>query len=73
LNADLSLQTLSKIGSYDTNHLYSASGSEEKLFLGITSDYTAPDTVFVHNNIGEFQEELVVGASPGDYAIYKRK
>ena len=73
LNTDLSLQTLSKIGSYDTNHLYSASGSEEKLFLGITSDYTAPDTVYVHNSLGDFLEGLVVGASPGDYAIYKRK
>ena len=73
LNADLSLQSLSKIGSYNSNHLYSANGFEEKLFLGVTSDYTAPDTVFVHNNVGELQEELVVGASPGDYAIYKIK
>tara|TARA_Y100000741_G_scaffold120971_1_gene90868 strand:+ start:1419 stop:2426 length:1008 start_codon:yes stop_codon:yes gene_type:complete len=73
LNADLSLQPLSKIGSYNSNHLYSANGFDEKLFLGITSDYTAPDTVYVHNSLGEVEEELIVGASPGDYAIYKIK
>ena len=73
LNADLSLQQLSKIGSYNSNHLYSASGYEERLFLGVTSDYTSPDTVFVHNNLGELEEILIVGASPGDYAIYKIK
>ena len=73
LNADLSLQSLAKIGSYNSNHLYSANGFDEKLFLGVTSDYTAPDTVFVHNNLGELEEELIVGASPGDYAIYKVK
>lgn len=73
LNADLSIQSLAKIGSYNFNHLYSANGLEEKLFLGVTSDYTAPDTVFVHNNLGELEEELIVGASPGDYAIYTVK
>ena len=42
----------------------------EKIFLGITSDYQEPDTVFVHNNLGELEHEYIVGASPGDYAVW---
>ena len=70
LNAELMIEPLGKIGSYNSNNLYSANGTEEKIFLGITSDYQEPDTVFVHNNFGELEHEYIVGASPGDYAVW---
>ena len=73
LNAELKIEPLGKIGSYNSNNLYSANGTEEKIFLGITSDYQKPDTVFVHNNFGELEYEYIVGASPGDYAVWTIK
>ena len=73
LNNDLSIQPLGKIGSYNANNLYSASGSMDKIFLGLTSDYVGPDTVYVHNYFGELTNEYVVGALPGDYEVYQIK
>ena len=73
LNAALMIEPRGKIGSYNSNNLYSANGIEEKIFLGITSDYQEPDTVFVHNNFGELEHEYIVGASPGDYAVWTIK
>ena len=73
LNNDLSIQPLGKIGSYNANNLYSASGSMDKVFLGLTSDYIGPDTVYVHNYFGELTSEYIVGALPGDYEVYQIK
>ena len=73
LNAELKIEPLGKIGAYNSNNLYSANGTDEKIFLGITSDYQKPDTVFVHNNFGELEHEYIVGASPGDYAVWTIK
>ena len=73
LNNDLSIQPLGKIGSYNANNLYSASGSMDKVFLGLTSDYVGPDTVYVHNYFGELTNEYIVGALPGDYEVYQIK
>ncbi len=73
LNNDLSIQPLGKIGSYNANNLYSASGSPDKVFLGLTSDYVGPDTVYVHNYSGELITEYIVGALPGDYEVYQIK
>ena len=36
------------------------------------SDYTAPDTVFVHNEIGDLISTLSVGKLTGDYAIWEK-
>ena len=73
LNTELNIEPLGKIGSYNSNNLYSANGIEKKIFLGISSDYQEPDTVFVHNNFGELDYEYIVGASPGDYAVWPIK
>ena len=39
----------------------------------LTSDYVAPDTVYVHNYFGELINEYIVGALPGDYEVYQIK
>ena len=39
--------------------------------MGTTSDFTGPDTVYVHNHLGEHNLTYVVDASPGDYAIWE--
>ena len=68
LEMDLNLNSTAKIGSYKT--LYSAGAHQNTVFLGI-SDYTAPDTVLVHNEIGQLTHTYIVGTLPGDYQVWK--
>ena len=65
--SDLNLNLARKIGFH--SNLYSAFSDNEYLYLGI-SDYTAPDSVFIHNQSGDILDILSVGANPGDYAIW---
>lgn len=67
LNDDLSPNVLSKIGNLSS--LYSASAHNNILFFG-TTDYIAPDTVFVLNNEGSILDEFIVSAIPGSYSVY---
>ena len=69
LDTELELNVASKIGSY--SNLYSAYSDNQRIYLGM-SDYTAPDTVFVHNEIGDLISTLSVGKLPGDYAIWEK-
>jgi len=69
---DLKLHRSAKIGTYSSNSLYSAGAKNNNVFMGITSDFQAPDTVYVHNDIGELSNFYVVGASPGDYEVWSR-
>ena len=71
LNADLNVNKLGKIGSFNKEELYSANAFEDKVYMGITSDYMSPDTVFVHDETGEVINTFTVGAAPGDFAIWK--
>jgi len=71
LAMDLTLNRSAKIGTYSSNDLYSAGGGNNKnVFMGITSDFQAPDTVYVHNDLGELSYTYIVGASPGDYEVW---
>jgi hypothetical protein len=67
LDWDLSLNQSAKIGSY--NSVYSAGASQNSVFIGV-SDFVAPDTVLVHNELGNLRHTYIVGVSPGDYAIW---
>ena len=67
LDAQLNLNMTAKIGSY--NSIYSGESTNNQLFLG-SSDYTAPDTVFFYDDIGELKRTLEVNVLPGDFAIY---
>lgn len=67
LTTDLNLNIASKVGSYQ--NLYSASSSNGNLLLG-TSDYVAPDTVYIHDQLGEPIRELPVGILPKDFAFW---
>ena len=71
LNADLNVNKLGKIGNFKKEELYSANAFEDKVYMGITSDYMSPDTVFVHDVTGEVINTFTVGAAPGDFAIWK--
>ncbi len=39
--------------------------------MGTTSDFNGPDTVYIHNELGEHNFTYIVDASPGDYAIWE--
>ena len=73
MNDDLSIDSTSKIGAYPTYELYSASAETNYIFFGITSDYESPDTVFVHDSIGNLKYIFQVGASPGDYSVWNEQ
>ena len=68
LEIDLSLNQSERIGSYTS--LYSAGSSQNSVFMGI-SDYVGPDTVLVHNEMGDLVHTFSVGVLPGDYAIWE--
>ena len=68
LTAELDLNIPGKIGSYQ--NLYTATSLNNNLYLG-TSDYSAPDTVNIHNDLGELINKLIVGALPGDFALWE--
>ena len=48
--------------------MYSAAADGEYLYFG-TTDYVAPDTVYVTTHSGEAVNQFIVGAMPGDFAI----
>ena len=68
LTTDLDINMSAKIGSYQ--NLYSASSNDDNLYLGM-SDYVSPDTVYIHNELGERTRTLTVGTLPGDFASWK--
>ena len=66
-NLDINLSL--KIGSYGS--LYSASSSNQNIYLG-RSDGVAPDSVFVHDENGNLQHNLMLeSAYPGDYEFWE--
>jgi len=67
LTTDLDINMSAKIGSY--KNLYSASSNDDNLYLGM-SDYVYPDTVYIHNELGERTRTLTVGVLPGDFASW---
>jgi hypothetical protein len=67
VNDDLSLDLNNIIGG-QTN-VYSVGADENYLYFGST-DYVAPDTVYVTNHSGASINNFIVGAIPGDFAIY---
>ena len=69
--SNLNIRSSSRIGDYGASNLYSAGSLDNHVYFGITSDYQSPDTVYIHNDIGEFEILYEVGASPGDYAIWE--
>ena len=70
IDSELNLNTVAKIG--DFQNLYSASANDKSLFLG-TSDYISPDTVYVHDEIGNQVDIMIVNiALPGDYATWSQ-
>ena len=71
IKSDLTINRTSKIGSYNTNSLYSADAHNNYIFMGTTSDFNGPDTVYIHNSSGEHSFTYIVDASPGDYAIWE--
>jgi len=71
IKSDLTINRTSKIGSYNTNSLYSADAHNNYIFMGTTSDFNDPDTVYIHNSSGEHSFTYIVDASPGDYAIWE--
>ena len=71
IKSDLTINRTAKIGSYNTNSLYSADAHSDYIFMGTTSDFNGPDTVYIHNELGEHNFTYIVDASPGDYAIWE--
>ena len=70
IDSELNLNAVAKIG--DFQNLYSASAYDKSLFLG-TSDYISPDTVYVHDEIGNQVDIMIVNiALPGDYATWSQ-
>ena len=67
LDWNLNLNQSAKIGSY--NSVYSAGAYQNSVFIGI-SDFIGPDTVQVHDELGDLIHTYVVGVSPGDFAIW---
>ncbi|MBL7013916.1 MAG: T9SS type A sorting domain-containing protein [Candidatus Marinimicrobia bacterium] len=68
LNDDLSINIDSKIGDFPG--LYSVSTQDDKIYFGST-DYTAPDHVYVTDADGIIISEYTVGALPGSFAFYQ--
>ena len=66
VNVDLSLDLDNIVG--EQTNVYSAAADGEYLYFG-TTDYVAPDTVYVTTHSGEAVNQFIVGAMPGDFAI----
>jgi hypothetical protein len=66
VNVDLSLDLYNIVG--EQTNVYSAAADGEYLYFG-TTDYVAPDTVYVTTHSGEAVNQFIVGAMPGDFAI----
>ena len=74
---DLSINIALRIGdysskdSYNNSNLYSCDIINNQILFGITNDYQSPDSVYIHNEKNESFKLYVVGAAPGDYAIWE--
>ena len=68
LDENLSLNQSAKIG--DFSNIYSANYLADKLILG-SSDYSAPDTVYLYNNLNESIGIFEVNVLPGSFQVYK--
>ena len=66
VNVDLSLDLDNIVG--EQTNVYSAAADGEYLYFG-TTNYVAPDTVYVTTHSGEAVNQFIVGAMPGDFAI----
>ena len=64
---DLNLNQAAKIGEHV--NVYSANYLEDKLLLG-SSDYVAPDTVYLYDDLNEYIGFLEVNVLPGDFKKY---
>ncbi|MAI85719.1 MAG: hypothetical protein CMF99_00815, partial [Candidatus Marinimicrobia bacterium] len=67
LDADLNLNMAAKVG--DLSGVYSGKVLNGELILG-TTDYSAPDTVFLFNSSNELLQTFEVNILPGDFAVY---
>ena len=67
LDAELNLNMAAKVG--ELNGVYSGKVLNDQLILG-TTDYMAPDTVFLFNSSDELLQTFEVNALPGDFATY---
>ncbi len=67
LNTDLSVDSTTMLSNYTGT--YSLGASEDYLLIG-TTDYSAPDVVYVLDENGVPVNELVVGAIPTDFIQY---
>jgi hypothetical protein len=59
---DLTLQTSAQF--IEESNVYSALGFDDMLLFG-TTDFTAPDTVYLYNDQGYMSAEFLVGGLPG--------
>ena len=67
LDTDLNLNMAAKVG--DLSGVYSGKVLNGELILG-TTDYSAPDTVFLFNSSNELLQTFEVNVLPGDFAVY---
>ena len=67
LDANLNLNMAAKVG--DLSGVYSGKVLNGELILG-TTDYSAPDTVFLFNSSNELLQTFEVNILPGDFAVY---
>ena len=74
---DLSIDITLRIGDYSSkdsyynSNLYSSDIINNQILFGITNDYQSPDSVYIQNEKNESFKLYVVGAAPGDYAIWE--
>ena len=64
VNVNLSLNLDEIIGGQ--SNVYSIAADDDYIYFG-TTDYVAPDTVFVTNHNGSIVKQFIVGAIPGDF------
>jgi len=67
LDADLNLNMAAKVG--ELSGVYSGKVLNDELLLG-TTDYSAPDTVFLFNSSNELLQTFEVNVLPGDFGVY---
>jgi len=67
LQEDLNLNQAAKVGNHI--NVYSANYLDEELLLG-SSDYVAPDTVYLYNDLNEYLGFFEVNVLPGDFKKY---
>ena len=70
LNDELEIMSETRLGDYNAGEVYSAAVIGEYIYFGL-SDYVAPDEVTVVNANGDEINRYVVGALPGDFAVWE--